>query len=112
MDKHYPKGTITLRDFRLKDSSLFAFLQPSTIYKIGQIKSIIERYPQHQFILIGDSGEHDPDVYAEIYKQFPNSIKSIQIRAVDGSDLSDARFTETFKAIPRSLWQVFKTPPT
>lgn len=111
MDAYYPKGTITLRNFRLKDSSLLAFLQPSTEYKIGQIKSIIERYPKHQFVLIGDSGEHDPDVYAEIYKQFPKSIKSIQIRAVDGSDLSDARFAETFKSVPESLWQVFKSPP-
>jgi phosphatidate phosphatase APP1 len=111
MDANYPKGTISLRNFRLKDSSLFAFLKPSTEYKIAQIKNIIERYPAHQFILIGDSGEHDPEVYAKIYELFPKNIKSIQIRAVSGSDLSEGRFVKTFKAIPKALWQVFPKPP-
>ncbi len=110
MDANYPKGTIALRNFRLKDSSLLAFLKPSTEYKIAQIKSIIERYPKHQFILIGDSGEHDPDVYAKIYDVFPDNIKSIQIRAVEGSDLSDAHFAKTFKLVPKSIWQVFAKP--
>lgn len=110
MDKHYPKGTIMLRNFRLKDSSLLAFLQPSTEYKIGQVKSIIERYPEHQFILIGDSGEHDPEIYTEIYKQFPENIESIQIRAVEGSDLTDTHFAQIFSVVPKSRWQVFAKP--
>jgi len=111
MDAHYPKGTFTLRNFRLKDSSILDFLKPSTEYKTKKIKNIIERYPAHQFILIGDSGEHDPEVYAKIYHLFPKNIKSIQIRAVVGSDLTDKRFMETFKSVPKSIWQVFQKPP-
>ncbi len=111
MDAHYPKGTIILRNFRLKDSSLLDFLKSSAEYKVKQIKNIIERYPKHQFILIGDSGEHDPDVYAKIYQLFPKNIKAIQIRAVAGSDLTDQRFEKTFHSIPKSLWQVFDKPP-
>jgi len=111
MDKHYPQGTIALRNFRLTDSSLLEFLQSSAEYKVEQIKAIIERYPKHQYILIGDSGEHDPDVYAKIYQLFPNNIKAIQIRAVKGSDLSDTRFSQTFNSVPKSLWQVFEKPP-
>jgi phosphatidate phosphatase APP1 len=110
MDEHYPRGTVSLRNFRIKDSSLFAFLKSSADYKIKQIKSIIQRYPKHRFILIGDSGEHDPEVYATIYQQFPKNIQSIQIRAVKGSDLSDKRFSTTFAHAPRSVWSVFKTP--
>jgi len=106
MDKHYPQGTVSLRDFRLKDASLIKFLQSSVEYKTKQIKQIIERYPQHKFILIGDSGEHDPEVYADIYKQFPKNIRLIQIRVVEGSDLSDKRFLDTFKEVPRSVWQI------
>ena len=110
MDAHYPKGTIALRNFRLKDSSLLDFLKSSAEYKIDQIKSIIERYPKHHFILIGDSGEHDPDVYAKIYQLFPKNIKAIQIRAVKGSDLTDQRFEKVFSAVPKTLWQVFDKP--
>jgi len=110
MDSHYPKGTVSLRYFRLTDSSLINFLQPSTEYKTTQIKQIIQRYPKHQFLLIGDSGEHDPEVYASIYRQFPDAIKSIQIRAVKGSDLSEKRFSDDFKGIPKSVWEVFEIP--
>ena len=110
MDKNYPKGTISLRNFRVKDSSILAFFKPSTEYKIDKIKTIIKRYPKHQFILIGDSGEHDPEVYAEIYKLFPSNIQAIQIRAVKGSDLTEQRFLKTFKQVPRERWMVLKKP--
>ncbi len=110
MAKNYPKGTFSLRNFRLKDSSLFDFLQSSAKYKIKQISNIIKRYPQHQFILIGDSGEHDPEVYAEIYNRYPKKIQSIQIRAVDNSDLSDKRFESTFSDLPRTVWKIIDAP--
>lgn len=110
MDEHYPKGTFSLRKFRIKDSSLLKFLEPSTEYKTAQISHIINQYPKHQFILIGDSGEHDPEVYAYIYKQFASNIQSIQIRAVEGSDLSDERFAKTFKLVPKSIWQLVTNP--
>lgn len=110
MSEFYPKGTVSLRNFRVKDSSLLDFLKPSTEYKINAITGIINRYPKHNFLLIGDSGEHDPEVYAEIYRKFPSNIKLIQIRKVEGSDLTDERFKSTFKDVPVSKWQLISNP--
>ncbi len=106
LERNYPKGTVALRNFRIKDSSLLNFLKPSTDYKIKQIQNIIQRYPKHHFILIGDSGEHDPEVYAKIYQQFPDNIQSIQIRTVKDSDLSEKRFKEVFKNVPQNRWKL------
>lgn len=110
MASRYPKGTMTLRYFRLKDGSFFNFLRSSQDYKIKSISSIIKRYPKHQFILIGDSGEHDPEIYANIYQQFPNNIQSIWIRPVEGSDVSKERFNVSFKSVPRGIWSIFDSP--
>jgi len=110
MDENYPKGTISLRNFRVKDSSLLKFLEPSTEYKINTITSIINRYPKHQFILIGDSGEHDPEIYAKIYSKFSSNIQSIQIRKVEGSDLTKERFATTFKQVPVKAWKLVSNP--
>lgn len=110
MDRNFPKGTLSLRHFRVKDSSLLKFLEPSTEYKINKITSIVNRYPKHQFILIGDSGEHDPEVYAEIYQRFPSNIRSIQIRKVAGSDLTDKRFSKIFKQVPLQTWELVSNP--
>ncbi|OAZ99078.1 App1 family protein [Halomonas sp. G11] len=34
-------------------------------------------------ILIGDSGQHDPEVYSEVVRDYPGRIKAIYIRRVD-----------------------------
>ncbi len=107
---NYPKGSVALRNFRIKDSSLIKFLRSSENYKIETISEIIKRYPKHQFILIGDSGEHDPEVYTKIYQKFPKNIKSIQIRAVENSNMAQERFNALFKIAPKSLWQIFTEP--
>ncbi|MEE9326796.1 MAG: App1 family protein [Cocleimonas sp.] len=107
MDESYPQGTISLRNFRLKDSSIIKFLQSSEKYKIKQIEDIIQRYPKHDFILIGDSGEHDPEVYAKIYKKFSDTKIRIMIRAVKDSDIREERLHTAFKNIPKDQWILF-----
>jgi phosphatidate phosphatase APP1 len=106
MEQHYPSGSFSLRDFRLKDSSIIKFLQSSKEYKLEKIRTILQKYPAHQFILIGDSGEHDPEIYAEIYNEFEGNIKRIMIRAVPGSDLDDTRFQTTFADVPGTIWRI------
>ncbi|TVQ04593.1 MAG: DUF2183 domain-containing protein [Balneolaceae bacterium] len=50
--------------------------------KIRQISQIMEHFPEREFILIGDSGEADPEVFSEIRRMFPRQIKEIYIRDV------------------------------
>jgi phosphatidate phosphatase APP1 len=42
-------------------------------------------YPALRFILIGDSGEQDPEIYADILGRFPERIRVIYIRSIDRS---------------------------
>jgi len=110
MQANYPKGTISLRNFRIKDSSFIAFLKSSEEYKVKQIGNIINRYPKHQFILIGDSGEHDPEVFTRIYKQYPENVKSIQLRVIKGSKMEEKRFNKLFVTAPKRLWEIYAVP--
>lgn len=50
--------------------------------KFGQIEELISTFPYREFILVGDSGEKDPEIYSSIRKQFPDQIKEIIIRDV------------------------------
>ncbi len=43
---------------------------------------ILKTYPEMSFILIGDSGEHDADIYIELAESFPERIKAIYLRSV------------------------------
>lgn len=50
--------------------------------KINQISTIFRHLPGRKFILVGDSGERDPDVYRTILERFPDQVKDIYIRDV------------------------------
>ncbi|MEM9954892.1 MAG: phosphatase domain-containing protein [Chloroflexota bacterium] len=76
--RHIPVGPIFLRDFGLT-SRYFGALNS---HKARQIVRLLELHPELQFILIGDSGEHDPDIYAEMVRQYPDRIAAIYIRNV------------------------------
>jgi phosphatidate phosphatase APP1 len=56
-------------------------------HKIKQITAILDHFPQRKFILVGDSGEVDPEVYREIrdglrQRRPTQQIQSIIIRDV------------------------------
>ena len=43
----------------------------------------MKTYPKLPFILIGDSGEHDPDIYIEIAEAHPERILALYLRNVN-----------------------------
>ena len=55
--------------------------------KIRQITRLILHLPRRRFILVGDSGERDPEIYRAIQRLFPRQIERIIIRDVLGSRL-------------------------
>ena len=50
--------------------------------KQKEIINILNTYPDLSFILIGDAGEKDAEIYMETVAQFPNRIKAIYLRSV------------------------------
>lgn len=75
----FPKGPILLRDFR---TPFDRTLKPEKPHKQKEIINILNTYPHLNFILIGDSGEHDPAIYTEIAAQYPDRILAIYLRSV------------------------------
>lgn len=75
----FPKGPILLRDFR---TPFDRTLKPEKPHKQKEILNILKTYPDLKFILIGDSGEHDPSIYTDIAVQFPDRILAIYLRSV------------------------------
>ena len=43
---------------------------------------MLQTYPALPFVLIGDSGERDPEIYSEAVRRHPDRIKVIYIRSV------------------------------
>jgi phosphatidate phosphatase APP1 len=80
-----PDGSMHLRLFRLKDSTPLGRIPSSKRSKRAAIIRICDHFPQRRFILVGDSGERDPDVYAAVVRQRPAQIAGVAIRRVASS---------------------------
>jgi phosphatidate phosphatase APP1 len=50
--------------------------------KAGRIGEVLDLHPQLPFVLIGDSGEKDPEIYADIVRAYPGRILAVYIREV------------------------------
>jgi phosphatidate phosphatase APP1 len=51
--------------------------------KKEEISTLLHRFPERQFILIGDTGERDPEVYREMKNLFGPQVEKIYIRDVN-----------------------------
>lgn len=74
----FPKGPILLRSFK----DIFKKTPGNQTQKHIEIVNILKTYPELSFILIGDSGEHDADIYLEVAKEFPSQVLAIYLRSV------------------------------
>lgn len=74
-----PRGTLFLKDFG--NHTIFNSSDHAT-HKTESIEKILDTYPHLPFVLIGDNGESDPQIYAEIVKKYPDRIKNIYIRSI------------------------------
>ncbi|TXE17693.1 DUF2183 domain-containing protein [Psychroserpens burtonensis] len=74
----FPKGPILLRSFK----DIFKKKSGDRPQKHIEIINILKAYPKFKFILIGDSGEHDADIYIEIADEFPTQVTAIYLRSV------------------------------
>ncbi len=81
----FPKGPILLRDFVNPLTKGFnrELRKKEKPEKQREILNILKTYPKLSFILIGDSGEHDPDIYIEIAEAHPERILAIYMRSVN-----------------------------
>jgi phosphatidate phosphatase APP1 len=83
-DVGLPAGSLHLKLFRLKDSTPLGRLPSRKRSKRRTIERIMEEFPQRRFVLVGDSGERDPEVYAAVAKRRGEQVAGIVIRLVDG----------------------------
>ena len=78
--REIPAGPMLLRDWDLTSA-----LAGNVGHKSLLIREILDAYPWMKFILVGDSGQEDPEIYAKIVAEYPGRILAIYIRDVSRS---------------------------
>ncbi|TWT87915.1 App1 family protein [Neorhodopirellula pilleata] len=62
------------------------FPPPAEDHKLNLIRDMLSLYHDLPFVLIGDSGQHDPEIYAQIVQENPGRVEAVYIRNVSRSD--------------------------
>jgi phosphatidate phosphatase APP1 len=78
-----PRGPLLLRDWDIGPGLLASSRHFD--HKGEAIRNIMRLHPAMNFILIGDTSQHDPEIYRKIVAEFPHRVKAIYIRDVTGN---------------------------
>ncbi len=77
-----PKGVFLLQDLKAGLRELMKQSGGDHRHKEIKIKKIIQTFPEHKFVLLGDSGQRDPEIYYNVAREFPDKIVAVYIRSV------------------------------
>ncbi|MFP5245458.1 MAG: App1 family protein, partial [Thermoanaerobaculia bacterium] len=59
-----PHGPMLLQDWGIDEDTLI--IGSHETHKLAQIQTLVDYYPDLRFVLIGDSGQHDPEIYLRV----------------------------------------------
>jgi phosphatidate phosphatase APP1 len=123
----FPEGALELQHFRLQDGEFADLVGDSRAKKLQVLEPLLARWPQRRFVLIGDSGQADAEVYAELARRRPSQIAAIWIRRTpppggepkaesDAARVRElalqAKWSAAFAGLPDTQWRVFTDPTT
>ena len=74
----FPRGVLITKKVTNDDTS--DPLIDQVKYKTRRIEQVLAALPQVRFVLVGDDGERDPEIYHDIRQRYPDRIDSIWIR--------------------------------
>lgn len=104
----FPAGTYHLRSFRLRQAMLRQMLIFRRPGKYARIKSLVAQFPQRQFVLVGDSGEYDMEIYGAIARRFPRQIPAIFIRDLATAPLFRDRQSRAMRDVRPDVFRGFR----
>lgn len=99
----YPLGPLLLTSWGPTKDRWFRSGQE---HKLTQLERLAEEFPHIRWILVGDDGQHDPEIYADFAQRHPDQVKAIVIRQLTPSEalLAGGRAQDTRNSTPGIPW--------
>ena len=107
-DAGFPAGSFHMKSLRLKDTTALELLDSPDELKRTYIEELMVQFPRRRFVLVGDSGEVDPEVYGEIGRRHPDQVERIFIRDVTGEKRNAPRYAKAFEGVRPEVWALFE----
>ncbi|MCK6478637.1 MAG: DUF2183 domain-containing protein [Planctomycetes bacterium] len=112
-DEGFPAGAFTMREFRWSKGPIDDLLHGDpAAFKGRVLDGLAERFPRRRFVLVGDSGERDPEAYGAFARRHPGRVAGILIREVHPGGAPPVRYERAFEGLEPGAWRVFTDPGT
>lgn len=102
-----PPGSFHLKRFRIRDTARKLRMARQVPHKRATIAPILDAFPQRKFLLVGDSGEQDPEIYGQFLRERPEQIAGVFIRGIRGECRKDAKLLRAFEGTDPARWNVY-----
>jgi phosphatidate phosphatase APP1 len=79
----YPHGPMLLTDWGPTNTGWF---RSGQAHKRASLLQLAAEFPQVSWLLVGDDGQHDPEIYTEFAKQRPENVRAIAIRQLSPAE--------------------------
>jgi phosphatidate phosphatase APP1 len=78
LDRHdYPRGPLLMTDWGPTPDSWF---RSGLAHKRRELRRLVRDFPQLRWVLVGDDGQHDPQLYEELADEVPEALRMVLIR--------------------------------
>lgn len=79
----YPSGALLLTDWGLTQDRWFRSGQD---HKLGNLQRLAAEFPHMRWLLVGDNGQHDEEIYSEFAQDHADKVAAIAIRQLSVSE--------------------------
>ena len=79
----YPAGPLLLTDWGPTHDRWF---RSGREHKRENLRRLAREFPDMRWLLIGDDGQHDEEIYAEFTTDFPKNVAAVAIRQLSNSE--------------------------
>lgn len=79
----FPRGTFLLTDWGPTNTGWF---RSGQAHKRASLRTLAEQFPHTRWLLVGDDGQHDPQIYAEAAERYPDSVAAVAIRRLSPAE--------------------------
>nr|WP_255479680.1 App1 family protein [Quadrisphaera sp. RL12-1S] len=79
----YPAGPLLLTDWGPTNTGWFRSGQE---HKRAALRRLAEELPHVRWLLVGDDGQHDPEIYGEFAREQPTHVRAVAIRQLTAAE--------------------------
>lgn len=79
----FPVGPLLLTDWGPTNTGWF---RSGRAHKLAALRRLRWELPDLRWLLVGDDGQHDPDIYSEIAREAPETVQAIALRELTAAE--------------------------